>query len=103
MVILSGGEPLMRDDIFKIARYGTQKGLVMAMGTSGVLIDETCARENPGFRDPQGGDQHRFGKSGRARFLPRPSRRMGAGRAGDPPLRERGDRVQINTTVLYRI
>lgn len=45
VVILSGGEPLMRDDIFKIARYGTQKGLVMAMGTSGVLIDETCARE----------------------------------------------------------
>ena len=45
VVILSGGEPLMRDDIFKIARYGTEKGLVMAMGTSGVLIDETCARE----------------------------------------------------------
>ena len=45
VVILSGGEPLMRDDIFRIARYGTKKGLVMAMGTSGVLIDETCARE----------------------------------------------------------
>jgi radical SAM protein with 4Fe4S-binding SPASM domain len=45
VVILSGGEPLMREDIFKIARYGTEKGLPMAMGTSGVLIDETCARE----------------------------------------------------------
>jgi AdoMet-dependent heme synthase len=45
VVILSGGEPLMRDDIFKIARYGTDKGLAMAMGTSGVLIDAKCARE----------------------------------------------------------
>lgn len=45
VVILSGGEPLMRDDIFKIARYGTDKGLKMAMGTSGVLIDEKTARD----------------------------------------------------------
>lgn len=45
VVILSGGEPLMRDDIFKIARYGTEKGLKMAMGTSGVLIDEKTARD----------------------------------------------------------
>jgi len=45
VVILSGGEPLMRDDIFAIARYGTGKGLRMAMGTSGVLIDGKVARE----------------------------------------------------------
>ena len=45
VVILSGGEPLMRDDIFEIARYGTKKGLRMAMGTSGVLIDEKAARD----------------------------------------------------------
>jgi len=44
VVILSGGEPLMRDDIFVIARYGSDKGLRMAMGTSGVLIDEKIAR-----------------------------------------------------------
>ena len=44
VVILSGGEPLLRDDIFAIARYGTDKGLKMAMGTSGVLIDEKMAR-----------------------------------------------------------
>ena len=52
VVILSGGEPLMRKDIFAIARYGTKKGLKMAMGTSGVLIDETVAREmrNSGIR-----------------------------------------------------
>lgn len=45
VVILSGGEPLMRNDIFAIARYGADRGLKMAMGTSGVLIDENAARD----------------------------------------------------------
>ncbi|HWQ66147.1 MAG TPA: radical SAM protein [Methanospirillum sp.] len=40
VVILSGGEPMMREDIFEIASYGTDLGLRMAMGTSGYLFDE---------------------------------------------------------------
>ena len=40
IVILSGGEPMMREDLFEIARYGTRLGLKMAMGTSGYLFDE---------------------------------------------------------------
>jgi len=45
VVILSGGEPMMREDILAIARYGTDLGLVMAMGTSGYLItDESPAQ-----------------------------------------------------------
>ena len=44
VVILSGGEPLLREDIFAIARYGTERGLVMAMGTSGFLLDRATAR-----------------------------------------------------------
>ncbi len=40
VVILSGGEPMMREDIYDIARYGTDLGLLMAMGTSGFFIDE---------------------------------------------------------------
>ncbi len=35
ILILSGGEPLMRSDIFAIARYATRKGLRVALGTSG--------------------------------------------------------------------
>ena len=47
IVVLSGGEPLMREDIFAIARYGTDQGLRMVMGTSGVLIDRgTAAKLN---------------------------------------------------------
>lgn len=43
VVVLSGGEPLMRDDIFEIASHGTEQGLRMVMGTSGVLLDKKAA------------------------------------------------------------
>ena len=45
VVVLSGGEPLMREDIFAIARYGTDKGLRMVMGTSGYLLDQAMAKK----------------------------------------------------------
>lgn len=40
VLVLSGGEPLLRKDIFEIARYGTGKGLRMCMATNGTLIDD---------------------------------------------------------------
>jgi len=40
IVILTGGEPLLRDDIFLIARYGTEKGLRMVMAPNGTLLTE---------------------------------------------------------------
>ena len=43
VVVLSGGEPLLRDDVYDIARYGTEQGLRMVMGTSGYLIDHDVA------------------------------------------------------------
>ncbi len=43
VIVLSGGEPLLREDIFAIARYGTEQGLRMVMGTSGYLIDRKTA------------------------------------------------------------
>lgn len=43
VVVLSGGEPLLRKDIHTIARYGTEQGLRMVMGTSGYLIDQKAA------------------------------------------------------------
>jgi len=43
IMILTGGEPLLRPDIFEIASYGSEKGLRMVMATNGLLIDpETC-------------------------------------------------------------
>lgn len=45
VVVLSGGEPLLRGDIFELASYGTSLGLRMCMATNGTLItDEVCRR-----------------------------------------------------------
>ena len=44
IVILTGGEPLMRPDIFDIARHGTDRGLRMVMAPNGTLIDAENAR-----------------------------------------------------------
>jgi heme b synthase len=45
VMVLSGGEPLMRPDIFEIAKYGTAKGLRMCMATNGMLVtDEICEK-----------------------------------------------------------
>jgi AdoMet-dependent heme synthase len=45
IVILTGGEPLLRTDIFDIAAYGTQKGLRMVMAPNGTLISDIVARK----------------------------------------------------------
>jgi len=43
--VLSGGEPLLREDIFDIAKHGTDLGLRMCMATNGVLLnDEYCEK-----------------------------------------------------------
>ncbi len=45
VVVLSGGEPLTRRDVFEIARYGTDKGLRMCLATNGTLVtDEICEK-----------------------------------------------------------
>ncbi len=45
VVVLSGGEPLIRTDVFDIARYGAGKGLRMCLATNGTLVtDEICGR-----------------------------------------------------------
>ncbi len=40
IIILTGGEPLLRDDIFDIAAYGTKLGLRMVMAPNGTLLSE---------------------------------------------------------------
>ncbi len=45
IVILTGGEPLLRTDIFDIAKYGTKKGLKMVMAPNGTLITDNIAKQ----------------------------------------------------------
>ncbi len=44
MLILSGGEPLLREDLTHIARYASEKGATVVVGTNGTLLtDERIA------------------------------------------------------------
>lgn len=43
VLLFSGGEPLLREDIFNLSSYAVNKGLRVALSTSGTLIDEKTA------------------------------------------------------------
>ena len=44
ILVLSGGEPLFRPDIFELAGYATSLGIRVALATNGTLVDEQVAR-----------------------------------------------------------
>ena len=44
LLVLSGGEPLLRKDAFELIRYGVAKGLKMGLGSNGSLIDNKVAK-----------------------------------------------------------
>ncbi len=99
VLVLSGGEPLFRPDIFDIGAYGVSRGFRMAMATNGTLIDETLAKRiaGTGFSrvaisldgaDAQTHDRFRGLPGSHARAL-----------NGVRLLRENGVSVQINSTI----
>jgi radical SAM protein with 4Fe4S-binding SPASM domain len=45
VLVLSGGEPLFRDDIFQIAAHAHERELPVALATNGTLVDESIAAE----------------------------------------------------------
>ncbi|MGE5544715.1 MAG: putative heme d1 biosynthesis radical SAM protein NirJ2 [Bacillota bacterium] len=45
LMIMSGGEPLMRPDIFELCAYAVSRGLRTVMGTNGTLITRQVAGE----------------------------------------------------------
>ena len=44
LLIFSGGEPLLRNDVCELARYATEKGLTVALGSNGTLISDPVAQ-----------------------------------------------------------
>lgn len=44
VIILTGGEPYFREDIFEIASYGEKKGLRMVLATNGTLVTDEIAQ-----------------------------------------------------------
>ncbi|MCF8028334.1 MAG: heme b synthase [Desulfobacteraceae bacterium] len=45
IIILTGGEPMLREDIYDIAAYGTRLGLRMVMAPNGTLITPETAQK----------------------------------------------------------
>lgn len=43
ILVLSGGEPLFRPDIFDIARYASDRGITVALATNATLVDAAAA------------------------------------------------------------
>jgi heme d1 biosynthesis radical SAM protein NirJ len=48
VLILSGGEPLLRPDLYAIAHRAKAMGFYVGLSTNGTLIDETCIGEIAG-------------------------------------------------------
>ena len=99
IVILTGGEPLLRQDVFELARYGTQKGLRMVMATNGTLVTKEVAEKmkSSGIQrvsvslDGADAEQHdRFRKVEGA---------FDGALRGIEILKEEGIEFQINTTI----
>lgn len=99
IVILTGGEPLLRPDVFELARYGTDKGLRMVMATNGTLMtkDVTDKMKASGIQrvsislDGADADQHdRFRKVKGA---------FDEALRGIEILKREGIEFQINTTI----
>jgi heme b synthase len=44
VIILTGGEPLLREDIYELAAHGDGLGLRMVLATNGTLVTEASAR-----------------------------------------------------------
>jgi len=51
VLLFSGGEPLLRNDLFEVARFASDAGLRAVLSTNGTLITESVARQlrNAGF------------------------------------------------------
>ncbi len=99
IVILTGGEPLLRKDIFDLARHGSDLGLRMVMATNGTLLtpEITERMQKSGIQrvsisidgaEAESHDRFRQVKGAYAGAL-----------AGIEELRRAGIEFQINTTV----
>jgi radical SAM protein with 4Fe4S-binding SPASM domain len=102
LLILSGGEPLLRPDVYELVRYGASKGLKMGLGSNGSLIDAAAAKrlKDAGIETvsisldshiPEQHDEFR-GVSGSW------EKAVGAIKA----LQENGVLVQVNTTLTQQ-
>ncbi len=102
VIILTGGEPLLREDIFDIAEYGIGRGLRVVMAPNGTLITAHVARQMKNLGIPRVSISLDGSNSEiHDRFRQVPGAFDGAVQ-GIGYLKEAGVSFQINTTVTKR-
>ncbi len=99
VIILTGGEPLLRADIYEIAAYGNRLGLRMVLATNGTFVTEAVAKKliEAGIRrvsisldGPDAGSHDAF------RCVPGA---FAEALAGIEAMKKAGLEFQINTTI----
>ncbi len=99
ILILTGGEPLMRADIWEIIDYAHELGIHPVIGTNGTLIDEECAAKIAAHGIPRVSISLDFPTSeGQDKFRGKDGSFEEA-ITGIRNLRAHGVGVQVNTTV----
>ncbi|MCX5840920.1 MAG: heme b synthase [Deltaproteobacteria bacterium] len=99
VIILTGGEPLLRPDIYDIASYGDRRGLRMVLATNATLVTPEIARKmlRAGIqRVSVSIDGLDAGSHDRFRGVPGA---FSASMAGIEAMKKAGMEFQINTTV----
>ena len=99
VIILTGGEPLLRPDIYELAAYGDARGLRMVLATNATLVTEPVAAKmrDAGIRrvsvsiDGLDAESH-------DRFRAMPGAFAGS-MAGIAAMKKAGMEFQINTTI----
>ena len=102
LLILSGGEPLLRTDLYDLIQYGANKGLRMGVGSNGSLINQQVAKNlkaagvktvsiSLDSRNPEKHDEFRGVKGSWQKAI-----------NAIAALRQNGVLVQVNTTVTQQ-
>ncbi|MBI4964856.1 MAG: heme b synthase [Desulfomonile tiedjei] len=102
ILIMTGGEPLIRPDFFDLARYAMSAGLRAVLATNGVLVTPEVAREVAAVGIPRVSislDGPTAEEHDAFRMIPGA---FEASLAGIANLRSAGVSVQINTTLTRR-
>lgn len=99
ILILTGGEPLVRKDVFQIAGYGVTRGLRVVMGTNGTLITEDIASQMKDIPISRVGISLDFPAANLQDNFRGKAGAFQATMAGIANARKKGVEVQINCTV----
>jgi len=102
ILILTGGEPLLRPDIFEIGKYATGKGLRVVLGTNGTMIDSEMAAKMKIVPISQVGISLDFPTAKLQDEFRGQKGAFDAAIAGIKEASKAGIRVQINSTVTSK-